>query len=59
MAMGWNRIFFPTKSTLFLGHAKPPTKWVVRGFSLRIKWLQPEDDHPLPSTVEVKNAWID
>jgi len=33
-------------------------QWVSWAFSPEVKWPGREADHSLPSSVEVKNAWI-
>jgi hypothetical protein len=48
----WWHFFFATASSPVLGPTQPPIQWVPR-----INRLGHEDDHSLPSSAKVKNAW--
>ena len=36
---------------------QPPVLWLTEAFSRRLKRPMGEDDHSLPSSAEIKNAW--
>jgi hypothetical protein len=43
--------------TTYDGCYKPCIQWIVGALSLGVDWPECEDDHPCPTSAEVKNVW--
>jgi hypothetical protein len=57
--LGWGKDFFLffKVSSLVLGTAHPPIKWLVGAVTSGVKLLGHEADHSLSTSAKVKNAW--